>query len=92
MRKPGARLVGANYRAFEKRYCSDEWPDHLPEREPDAPPAMEIIARRQHCIQFMGLNGVTKADPEYSGIVRAFGKGVRSMIPEHVRRRDEASD
>lgn len=42
MRKPSARLVGANYRVFEKRYCSEEWPDHLPQREPDAPPAMEI--------------------------------------------------
>lgn len=139
LRKPTARLVGANYRAFEKRYCSEEWPDHLPEREPNAPPAMEItkvfqdtrfsseaeagleladivanairrtvagrldkrawgplaglfIARRQHCIHFIALNGVTKADPAYSGIVRAFGKGGRSMIPEHVKRRDEASD
>lgn len=138
MRKPSARLVGANYRVFEKRFCTDEWPDHLPEREPGAPPAMEItkvfrntrfsseaepgleladivanairrtvarhlnkrawgplaelfIARRQHCIQFIGLNGVTRADPAYSGIVRAFGKGGRSMIPEHVRRR-EVSD
>lgn len=139
MRKPSARLVGANYRAFEKRYCSTEWPDHLPEREANAPPAMEItklfqdtrfsseveagleladvvanairrtvagrlaksawgpltrlfIARRQHCIHFIALNGVTKADPTYSGNVRAFGKGARSMIPEHVRRRDVVSD
>lgn len=137
MRKPSARLVGANYRAFENRYCTDEWPDHLPEREPDAPPAMEItkvfqdtrfsseaeagleladivanairrtvagrldkrawgplarlfIARRQHCIHLIALNGEMRADPVYSGIVRAFGKGGRSMIPEHVRRRDDA--
>lgn len=138
MRKPSARLVGANYRAFEKRYCSDEWPSHLPEREPNAPPAMDItkvfqdtrfsseieagleladivanavrrtvagrlhqrawgslarlfIARQQHCIHFIALNGVTRADPAYSGIVRAFGRGGLSMIPEHVRRRDVAS-
>ena len=136
LRKPGAHLAGANYKAFQKRYCSDEWPDHLPEREVDAPPAMHInkvfqdtrfsseveaglelvdivanairrtvagrlddrawgplsglfIRRHQHCIHFITLNGVTRADPAYAGIVRAFGNGGRSMIPQHARRRSE---
>lgn len=136
--RPSARLVGANYRTFEKRYCSQDWPDHLPEREPNAPPAMEItkvfedirfsshaeagleladivanavrrtvagrlderawgplaelfVARRQHCIHFVGLNGITRADPGYSRNVRAFGRGRRSMIPAHVRHREERS-
>lgn len=139
MKKPSARLVGANYKSFEKRYCSDEWPNHLPEREPNAPPAMEItkvfqdtrfsseaeaglelvdivanairrtvagrldkrawgplaglfIARRQHCIHFIALNDVTKADPAYSGIVHSFGKGRLSMMPAHARRGHDSSD